>query len=261
MKNLTFTTILLMGSISISVQAEVISKIGSGWNVMSAEDQTSYKLTPGYGGQYFDAEYLLYQFDETSNQLTIALQTGFDVTGDNHQNYNGSSYWGGDLFLSFDNDDSVFEYALDFGQTTGTWNDRGNPNNESGSIAAVNSGLYEVSSYNNQTYYNSNPFAMSGGDIIGASSDVVFMDYSGNNPDGYGGNNMSYVKTASFNLDLLNFNITQLDAHWTMSCGNDAIEGYAAIPPASVPEPSVLVLLTTGMIGLLGGFAARRRKL
>ncbi len=71
MKNLTFTTILLMGSISISVQAEVISKIGSGWNVMSAEDQTSYKLTQGYGGQYFDAEYLLYQFDETTNKLTM----------------------------------------------------------------------------------------------------------------------------------------------------------------------------------------------
>jgi len=44
-----------------------------------------------------------------------------------------------------------------------------------------------------------------------------------------------------------------LGFHWAMSCGNDTIEGFAAVP---VPEPGTLLLLGAG---LAAGLAGRRR--
>ena len=68
----------------------------------------------------------------------------------------------------------------------------------------------------------------------------------------------SYFQIASFDIGSLN--IPQLDAHWTMSCGNDAIDGFAELKPTSVPEPSAWLLMSTGLIGLLGGVAARWKR-
>lgn len=261
MNKINLITSALLMSVSVTANAGIITEIGSGWEVLASEDQSTYKLTPGFGGQYFDAEYLLYKYNETSKELTVALQTGFDVTNDNHIIYNKESYWGGDIFLSFDGDDTKFEYALDFGFATGTWSERNKSLATSGSISAVDSGLYDVTSYNNDTYYNSDPFAMQSGTLIGDSSSVDFNEYQGFNADGYDGNNISYVKTATFNLGLLaTLDISKLDAHWTMSCGNDGITGHGEIPPTSVPEPSSIALLSTGLIGLLGGLFVRRKR-
>lgn len=47
--------------------------------------------------------------------------------------------------------------------------------------------------------------------------------------------------------------IEALGFHWTMSCANDVIEGEAAM----VPEPSTLILVATGFMGML---AMRARK-
>lgn len=57
-------------------------------------------------------------------------------------------------------------------------------------------------------------------------------------------------------LDWLTFDIPWIEGwndvavfgfHWTMSCGNDVIEGAAP-----VPEPATMLLLGTGLIGLAG---------
>ncbi|MGA7827251.1 MAG: PEP-CTERM sorting domain-containing protein [Geobacteraceae bacterium] len=47
---------------------------------------------------------------------------------------------------------------------------------------------------------------------------------------------------------------TDFGFHWNMTCGNDTIEGGASAP---VPEPSTLLLLGSGLLGL--AFCSKRR--
>ncbi len=49
---------------------------------------------------------------------------------------------------------------------------------------------------------------------------------------------------------------TSLGIHWTMSCGNDVIEG--AIPVSPVPEPGSAVLVLMGLVGVLWVTERRR---
>lgn len=159
MKNSYLIASAFFLSASVTVNAGIIAPLNDGaWSVLVEEDQNSSYLNPGCGGQLFDAEYLLYKFDES--------------TGD----------------LSFDGYEGIH-------QTNGT-------------------------------------------------------DYH------------SYAYSTTFNLASLgvSYDITQLDAHWTMSCGNDVIEGSGEIPPVSVPEPSSWMLMSTGLLALFGGLIARRRR-
>ena len=50
-----------------------------------------------------------------------------------------------------------------------------------------------------------------------------------------------------FDITGLNWNLEDLGFHWTMTCGNDVIEGGAP-----VPEPATMLLLGAGLIGLAG---------
>jgi hypothetical protein len=45
----------------------------------------------------------------------------------------------------------------------------------------------------------------------------------------------------------MNISGNSLGLHWTMSCGNDVIEGAAPVP---TPEPSTILLLTCGLLGV-----------
>lgn len=208
---------------------------------------------PGGGGQAFDVEFLFYKFDQNTGTLSVGLQTGFDIS-DGHQVYQNKSYYGGDLALSFDGDKSTYEYAIDFGNLT-----KGYYGTDLGTHA---SGLYAVDAWNNEVYSGhgiSHPFAMASGSLLTAGN---LTKGSGVNKavgphDGTAGTNkVSYFNTFSFNIGALGLSTStlNLDAHWTMSCGNDFLDATADI---TVPEPGSIALLGLGLIGLV---ACRRRQ-
>ncbi len=294
-----------------------------GWEVITDADGAT---TPGSGGQAFDTEYLYYKYNESTNEISVGLQTGFDII-DGRLDYNNHAYYAGDLALSFDgvgandtnssnnstNSDAysaTYEYAIDFGLQTKTYNygiieasgaDDYNNDGDLNDSMTINysqtsdrtfsegdnndgvdqAGLYAVSEWNNDIYYtSSSPFAMDEGTLLQSiaftntglsngdiSSNPGTNSYGGGFSDGTNnsGTDASYFRVVTFSLDNIvdlasNFTV---DAHWTMSCGNDFINGnesYAASNPSNpVPEPSILALFSMGFLSM-GLIAYRRRK-
>lgn len=228
-------------------------------------------IGPGGGGQRFDTEYLFIKYDDTSHNLSIGLQTGFDINSDGHLYYGNKSYYTGDLALSFDGDNSGYEYAIDFGFLTKDY--YGNKvdavssgTGNTGTYGVDAAGVYSVNSWNNNILHpDSGPFAVDDGAYVtGFTTETEGKGFSdGVNNSGY---DTSYYKVVTFDLstildsnELQNFTVS---ANWTMSCGNDAIntEGtYTSNNPNPVPEPSMMMLMGIGSLTILAS-GLRRRK-
>ena len=108
---------------------------------------------------------------------------------------------------------------------------------------------------------------MTDGDIKrGLSFTENNFDNSNVSDNGFGKIGDSFYRTVTFFASdvLASAGDFTVDAHWTMSCGNDEINArhfqQASIGGNPVPEPSAFALMAIGSLSL--GFAGyRRRKL
>lgn len=251
---------LIMAGLSTAASAAPLN-VFNGWTQLAAEDGTyaigsDAYLNPGYGGQKFDAEYLFYKLE--GDTLSVGLQTGFNTLLDGgYKHTDNKWYYAGDLALSFDGNASNYEYAVDFGNKAYEYKNNSSdvPDAISAGVGDTDArGLYSVSAWNNDIAFPiSSPYAMDGGSLLVAANGTNYAEGSGaNNLVGQ----LSYYNIFTFDLSSIvglgqTFN---LHAHWTMSCGNDAVDGGAQI--TRVSEPGTLLLIGLGLLGL---GAARRR--
>ncbi len=197
-------------------------------------------VNPGNGGQAFDAEYLFYKYDKATKAFSFGMQAGFDIK-DGKQ----GSYYSGDVEFRFNG----VVYGLDYGFTNTL--DYVNTDVGSGDTA----GIYENTTWGGSLPFGqSAPFAMTDGTLMSNVNFTQIDSGSYAHPNG----DTSFYNQVSFDLtNILGGNSLQsINAHWTMSCGNDEIHGTHA----PVPEPGTIALLGIGLAGLAGVGARRRLK-
>lgn len=241
---------ITLGGFSVASFATPLS-VFNGWSLLADDDGVSANgfVDPGWGGQSFDAEYLFYKLE--GSLLSVGLQTGFNIqNNDGYKHSDGKWYYAGDLALSFDGSASSYEYAIDFGNKARGYSSNAPVSAGAGDTDAA--GLYQVTQWNNDIYFNQSvPYAMDAGSLLIAANGTNFVEGSG-----MLGEQLSYYNIFTFDLSSIQ-GIGQsfgLDAHWTMSCGNDAIEGGTEI--TRVAEPGSMLLFILGFLGLV---VARRQ--
>jgi len=188
-------------------------------------------VDPGYGGQTFDAEAMYVTRD--SDNLYFAVVTGFPSVG--------SSGWSpSPLAIDFGSNGS-FEYGVDVVAPDAS---------DVGSLYKPDSWTGGLNDWGYGTVgYLSYPVAMVNPTLImnPAVANLVYNNIY------YGGSAHyvieGYMPISAFGSDWSD----RYSLHWTMGCGNDAID----LGPAVIPEPTSMVLFGIG----LAGAALRRRRI
>ena len=182
-------------------------------------------LNPGFGGQQFDVEAIY--FTQQNSTAYFALVSGLPLR-------KVDTYPSGDFAIDFGSNGS-YEFGV---KTTGTHTLYGNT-----TWSAPN--LFPVST----------PFAITSGTALG----VVPFGYqeSAYTANGHYAFEIG-VPTSLFSSYWPTSGTLDMTLHWTMSCGNDALDLHVrqlVTPPPTtpvIPEPSDLLLFSFGLQGLTG---------
>ena len=188
------------------------------------DDQNKNYLTPGYGGQAYDVEYL--GLFVTDTKLYFGLQTGLELADPATSGYPQP----GDIAIDIGDNDS-YDYGIRF------WT------NPIELISATSEPLDVAYSQHSI----SDPWR-----LVGDSVDTPLNTYEisfDTGKDSFG-NDTNIIEGY---IDLAVLGLTGFDqdisAHFTMYCGNDYGDATATAP---VPEPATMLLLGTGLLGLAG---------
>ena len=228
----------------------LLEDVWEGWTTFEDNIDEDGEVVPGPGNQRFDAEFLLWK--QEGNILHLGLQTGYNIIDGEYLHSDGHVYYAGDLALSFDDatigDSDSYEYAIDFGLLTKGYS--GTVVGDPAGDGIDEAGLYRVDSWNNdmvsEYVAESSPYAMQVGSLIENALQSNVAGKATQNDD------LTFWRKVSIDLSTIDGDIEEIHAHWTMSCGNDNINGSFNPGPSDAPLTGGVASTLVAMVGFLG---------
>jgi hypothetical protein len=203
------------------------------------EDQTGPSnvfLSPGYGGQRYDAEAIYLDWD--AQWLYVLIVTG--LPPNNPHNPAANSYGAGDIAIDFGRD-QTWEYGMAVRNYAGL---------TPGTVYAASAWNYGIWSAPGQLATPSRPatdvVALRSGTAVG-NGQLVYSSVGINNVGQYV-SDLHYVIEAALPLSSFGANwgsdgpLVAFDVQWTMYCANDIIT-VDPLPAGRVPEPAAPLVL------------------